>query len=58
VWEVDLESLKMKEKHSFEMIRTPYPAMQHHNAEDQNPRLHWYGNLKIRMDMLLEGHIR
>jgi hypothetical protein len=48
----------MKEKHSFEMIRTPYPAMQHHNTEDQNPRLHGYGNLKIRMDMLLEGHIK
>jgi hypothetical protein len=33
---MDLEPLKMKEKHSFEMISTPHPAMQHHNTEDQN----------------------
>jgi hypothetical protein len=39
--EMDLEPLKVMGKCSLETLRTIYPLMQHHTAEDLNP---WSGH--------------
>jgi hypothetical protein len=36
-WTMDLGTLKRNVAHSFETKETPYPMMQHHTHNDQNP---------------------